>query len=1145
MKSRLLHFATVLLGFAAISGTMADDTDIYVNNLPSGTEPMIMFAIDYRSSLFSTFDGCTGTFATTDDVASECGWDSTFTSYLTEDDLDDGKIQFFEVLRAGLRQVLEPVYGVKIGLMLNHNNSCTNNEFDGFSTTGCSNGGYILQGFQLLQAGDDTVRNAFHDKLAAIPVPQGNYAHPWQGKELYFEFFRYLTGQGIYNGHLGYNDFGDTDADTNLDGPDPIPPSPMVWDASIESDGDYISPLLNAEACAKIFVVNFLFNVSQQEGESDEAIIADKDQGGTGNPNLFDGNADKFDTMIDFLYSTDLADGSFGTAPELAGVQNVTSYFLVDAVVNKHTGYADSGGTQDAIEIGSDPEELVRTLRNVLNQILSVSTTFVSASIPVNVFNRSEVLDSVFLAIFEADEDGYPFWSGNLKKLQLLYKENLGTTIVADKNGNNAFAADGRINTTALTFWTDANAADVQNTIDETDEVGFDGRSVMRGGAGQQIIGVNDVGDPGTANGDGTRKLYTEPDDLANGRLALDADATTAALLWSNLNADGEISSSSLGLGIANASTWSDFTTYDDAANADPAVDDDETAVKLLKWIRGIDVNNEDGDVDGNGDPLTTDPRPWLLGDPIHSRPLPINYGVRTDAYSEAHPDIRVLMGTNQGFLHMFRNNESDGTESGEEVWAWMPRETMAIQKRLMDDNPSFPIHPYGLDGAPIALVIDANADGTIKADDDDTAWVYQGMRRGGKTMFALDITNPDLPSFMWKKSKTSSGFGEMGLTFSTPRTGFISYHDGTEVQYNQPVVIFGGGYDTDKDERDQQVGDDDDEGRAIYIVNAETGALIWKAVHGDPTESVDGGATYKHTGLDDSIPSDITAIDTNGDRLIDRGYVGDTGGNIWRLDLAGTNRSNWRITKLAALGKDSSGAGGSKRNDRRFFHRPDVVQSRDGIGDFDAVIIGSGDRANPLDKDIGNTLPENWLYMIKDRNTVSGVIAEGTTVINHGDLADLTDNCKQEVDVTCTDAQNTALAKGWRVQLEGKANRPGEKSLSTPLTLGGVIFYTTYIPPEVTEDNTSCGPSEGDGRLYALKLQDASAAINFNQANTVTQDGVTHELQEEDRYQELGSGIPPEVVSLGDDKVLPPGQNPIEVDVRTRWPTYWYQLGL
>ena len=30
-----------------------------------------------------------------------------------------------------------------------------------------------------------------------MPTPQGNVSHTYQGKELFFEFFRFLTGQGV------------------------------------------------------------------------------------------------------------------------------------------------------------------------------------------------------------------------------------------------------------------------------------------------------------------------------------------------------------------------------------------------------------------------------------------------------------------------------------------------------------------------------------------------------------------------------------------------------------------------------------------------------------------------------------------------------------------------------------------------------------------------------------------------------------------------------------------------------------------------------------------------------------------------------------------------------------------------------------
>ena len=49
---------------------------------------------------------------------------------------------------------------------------------------------------------------------------------------------------------------------------------------------------------------------------------------------------------------------------------------------------------------------------------------------------------------------------------------------------------------------------------------------------------------------------------------------------------------------------------------------------------------------------------------------------------------------------------------------------------------------------------------------------------------------------------------------------------------------------------------------------------------------------------------------------------------------------------------------------------------SKDGNGLFDAVVIGSGNRADPLDQ--GGTTT-NYLYMIKDRQTAtaSGVLTQ------------------------------------------------------------------------------------------------------------------------------------------------------------------------
>ena len=67
------------------------------------------------------------------------------------------------------------------------------------------------------------------------------------------------------------------------------------------------------------------------------------------------------------------------------------------------------------------------------------------------------------------------------------------------------------------------------------------------------------------------------------------------------------------------------------------------------------------------------------------------------------------------------------------------------------------------------------------------------------------------------------------------------------------------------------------------------------------------------------SIPSDVAALDRDRDGYVDRIYVGDTGGNIWRVDVGDASLANWTVNKLATVGYDAvnnnpSGASSSIR---------------------------------------------------------------------------------------------------------------------------------------------------------------------------------------------------------------------------------------
>ncbi len=332
---------------------------------------------------------------------------------------------------------------------------------------------------------------------------------------------------------------------------------------------------------------------------------------------------------------------------------------------------------------------------------------------------------------------------------------------------------------------------------------------------------------------------------------------------------------------------------------------------------------------------------------------------------------------------------------------------------------------------------------------------------------------------------------------------------------------MFGAGYDKNKDDR-SSVGTDDSEGTAIYVVDAETGDLVWKARGGS------GGASskvFEHSQLVDSIPSTLTVADTDGDGLTDRILVGDTGGNVWRADLKGDNTFDWKLTLVASVGRHSTGAAG-KASDRRFFHRPDLVPSTDSYGNFDGVLIGSGDRADPLD--IGG-VASNFFYMIKDRNTAVG---SGTANgYEHPDFGDVTDNCLQEGG-SCS----VNLNVGWRLRMEDT----GEKILATATTITGKVFFTTYLP-QGAGSSTACAPSEGAGRLYAVGLQDASSVINYDTSDD-DPDRPDEPTTKNDRSTDLTSaGIPAEVVSIPPNKILRPDLQIDNIESVTRWRTYWY----
>lgn len=609
----------------------------------------------------------------------------------------------------------------------------------------------------------------------------------------------------------------------------------------------------------------------------------------------------------------------------------------------------------------------------------------------------------------------------------------------------------------------------------------------------------------------------------ANGQPAMDSSTgnilDTAQTLWSTTADGGEVTAGGAGALLAartpssrviktNTGTGGSLENFDkDNSNllySDFSVADDAEKIILINWARGSDVDDENQDSD------TTDTRSWILGDPLHSRPLVINYGAR-GTYTKSNPDVRILMGTNHGVLHMF------GGDNGEEDWAFMPKELLSLTK-IVRENKTSVEHQYGIDGSVISYVIDYNNNGSI--DSNDKVYIYFGLRRGGSAYYAMDISDPDNPKYMWRFDKSSSGFSELGQSWSKPLIKKIP-------GITDPVMIISGGYDTNKDA--STVGTDDSVGRGIFIVNAKTGTLIWSV-----TPAANSAKNLQETGLLDSIPASIATIDSNGDRLVDRLYVGDTGGNVWRVDMPGNvlptaAQNTWSIFKIASLG------GTADDDDRRFFSKIDVASTRTVKHvPFDALLLGSGNRAHP-----NETKVDNNFYMIRDTEINSSYhgLGENDTaipsIILQADLYDATSNVLQDGSTGLTDL----LSKnGWRISLEDQ----GEKSLSSSVTLNGTVFFTTFTPDAST---AICLPVPGKGSLYAVSLHRATAVYNWDESDP--------DLTKQDRKKEKICNCLPEtppphfgddgkiriIVNEGDGK----GTFDTKGNIGTKG-TYWYE---
>jgi type IV pilus assembly protein PilY1 len=466
---------------------------------------------------------------------------------------------------------------------------------------------------------------------------------------------------------------------------------------------------------------------------------------------------------------------------------------------------------------------------------------------------------------------------------------------------------------------------------------------------------------------------------------------------------------------------------------------------KLIDFVHGIDA------YDDNMNGSTTDKRDWFLGSFLHSRPHMIHYADRSVIYA----------GANDGMLHAF----DDAT--GEELWGFIPPIFLGRLKDLHTNDPGIFV-----DGSPKSYVAYDSSGNVTKA------ILIFGLRRGGDYYYALDVTNPTAPKYLYRLYKGKNGyFNQIGQTWSTPVIGKIAYGTGEKW-----VAIFGAGYDEDQDLDNPPA---DDVGRGIYLADVQTGTYVWGRSGVGVQDPAEVTMTY-------CIPSDVAAIDLNGDDLIDRLYVGDTNSRIWRFDISDLNNngssdtSEWTMKKIFEP---------DMAEKRKVFYPPDVTFEKDGLGNYEMLFFGTGDREKPT----AYKQVKNRLYGLKDRN-YSGTLIKTDLV----DVSDFYNKTPAEQKAMLASIQSKY---GWYLGLDNakKEDLYGEKCLASPVVYNRVAYFTTFSP-NIGEITDPCFIGEGTGSLYALNYGTGEAAMNLDLTNDSGGDVV---ISTSDRRMKIGTAIP------------------------------------
>ncbi len=314
----------------------------------------------------------------------------------------------------------------------------------------------------------------------------------------------------------------------------------------------------------------------------------------------------------------------------------------------------------------------------------------------------------------------------------------------------------------------------------------------------------------------------------------------------------------------------------------------DSLAVSRLDWYRGGRSNEAPmgnnfrarNSLSVMGSIVNSNPHVQRKpGAPLFGEAFP-GYG----AFVTAQKNRKTLIwaGSNDGMLHAF--DAGSGTSGGASVFSYLPQPMHGRLGAWINPGPVQAL----ADGSPFTADVLRSVGGGSPT---WATYLFSTLGRGGKGVFALDVTNTDTLSeanapniFKWQFTEADDNSGDLGYIVeqdNTPSRFTGQPMSVAKMNNGKYAVMFGNG-----------------------VESANGSAALYIFFVNGP-----GGGAWSRTGTSASyiklvVPTAAGGnglaqplwVDTDSDMIADAIYAGDLKGNLWKFDVKSSNPTEWKV---------------------------------------------------------------------------------------------------------------------------------------------------------------------------------------------------------------------------------------------------------